>query len=157
MGYGMDFKDKQIIRQLQKNGKISNIELAENVNLSPSPCLRRVKNLEQKGIITGYTAEIDQKLYGLPLTVFARVRLERHDLETVKNFEKHILNCTEVIECHLMSGSSDYQLKILTSDLDTYEKFVRNNLHTIGGIASIDTSVAYGTIKKKIIFPFNKI
>ena len=70
------------------------------------------KNLEQKGIIAGYTAEIDQKLYGLPLTVFARVRLERHDLETVKNFEKHILNCNEVIECHLMSGSSDYQLKI---------------------------------------------
>ena len=61
------------------------------------------------------------------------------------------LNCNEVIECHLMSGSSDYQLKILTSDLDTYEKFVRNNLHTIGGIASIDTSVAYGTIKKKKI------
>ena len=153
----MDFKDKQIIRQLQKNGKISNLELAEKANLSPSPCLRRVKILEEKGIITGFTTEIDQKLYGLPLTVFARVRLERHDLKTVENFEKHILNCEEVLECHLMSGSSDYQLKILTSDLDTYEKFVRNHLHTIGGIASIDTSVAYGTIKKKTIYPLNGI
>ena len=153
----MDFKDKQIIRQLQKNGKISNIELSEKVNLSPSPCLRRVKILEKKVIITGYSAEIDQKTYGLPLTVFARIRLERHDQKTVENFEKHILNCDEVLECHLMSGSSDYQLKILTSDLDSYENFVRDNLHTIGGIASIDTSVAYGTIKKKTIYPLKSI
>ena len=117
--------------------------------------MRRVKILEDKGIITGYTADIDQKAYGLPLTVFARIRLERHDIKTVENFEKHILSCEGVLECHLMSGSSDYQLKIITSDLDSYEKFVRKNIHTIGGIASIDTSVAYGTIKKKIIYSLN--
>ena len=151
----MDLKDKQIINQLQINGKISNIDLAEKVNLSPSPCLRRVKILEDKGIITGYTADIDQKAYGLPLTLFARIRLERHDIKTVENFEKHILSCEEVLECHLMSGSSDYQLKIITSDLDSYENFVRKNIHTIGGIASIDTSVAYGTIKKKIVYSLN--
>ena len=151
----MDLKDKQIIYQLQINGKISNIDLADKVNLSPSPCLRRVKILEEKGIISGYTADIDQKAYGLPLTVFARIRLERHDIKTVENFEKHILNCEEVLECHLMSGSSDYQLKIITSDLDSYEHFVRKNIHTIGGIASIDTSVAYGTIKKKIVYSLN--
>ena len=79
----MDVKDRQIIRELQINGRLTNQELAERVNLSPSPCLRRLRNLEQSGAILGYTALIDQKAYGLPVTVLIRIRLERHSEETI--------------------------------------------------------------------------
>jgi DNA-binding Lrp family transcriptional regulator len=83
----VEAKDRQIIRELQKDGRLTNQELAERVNLSPSPCLRRVRNLEAEGVITGYTALVDQKAYGLPITVFVRVRLDRHGQDLIKGFE----------------------------------------------------------------------
>ena len=86
----MDIKDRQIIRELQINGRLTNQELAERVSLSPSPCLRRLRNLEQTGAIQGYTALVDQKAYGLPVTVIIRIRLERHSEETIRVFEDQI-------------------------------------------------------------------
>ncbi len=149
----MDSKDRQIIRALQAQGRMTNQDLAEQVNLSPSPCLRRLRILEETGAIRGYSAEVDAKAYGLPITVFVRVRLERHNEEDVKRFESSVLASDEVLECHVLTGASDYQLTVVVADLDTYEDFVRNRIHRIGGIASVDTSFVYGTVKKTSVFP----
>ena len=149
----MDNKDRQIIRALQQNGRMTNLELAELVNLSPSPCLRRVRNLEKKGIISNYSASVDAVAYGLPVSVFVRIRLERHNEEDVRNFERHIQMIDEVLECYVLTGQMDYQLKVLVPGLDAYEDFIRKRIHPIGGIASIDTSFVYGTVKQGSVFP----
>lgn len=149
----MDNKDRQIIRALQANGRMTNQDLAEKVNLSPSPCLRRLRILEDSGAILGFHAEVDAKAYGLPITVFVRVRLERHNEEDVRRFESRIMAIDEVLECHVLTGASDYQLRVVVSDLDAYEDFIRNRIHRIGGIASIDTTFVYGTVKKTSVFP----
>lgn len=149
----MDSKDRQIIRALQSNGRMTNHDLAEHVNLSPSPCLRRLRALEKSGVINGYSVDVDSTAYGLPVTVFIRVRLEKHTEKVVTNFEKRIRRTENVLECHVMTGLSDYLLKVVVEDLASYEIFVRKHLHPIGGIASIDTSFAYGVVKKTAVFP----
>ncbi len=132
---------------------MTNQDLAEQVNLSPSPCLRRLRMLEESGAIRGYTAEVDAKAYGLPITIFVRVRLERHNEEDVRRFENRIMAIDEVLECHVLTGASDYQLRVVVPDMDAYEDFIRNRIHRIGGIASIDTSFVYSTVKKTNVFP----
>ena len=132
---------------------MTNQDLAQEVNLSPSPCLRRVRNLEASGAIQAYSADVDPAAYGLAITVFVRVRLERHNEADVRNFEKRVRMMDEVLECYVMTGAMDYQLRVLVSDLAAYEDFIRNRIHPIGGIASIDTSFVYGTVKKTAVFP----
>jgi len=149
----MDSKDRQIIRALQTNGRMTNHELANKVSLSPSPCLRRLRALENSGVISGYNVNVDAKAYGLPVTVFVRIRLEKHTEDVVRNFEEHIRKTKNVLECHVMTGLSDYLLKVVVEDLASYEIFVRKHLHAIDSIASIDTSFAYGVIKKTAVFP----
>ncbi|MDP1667856.1 Lrp/AsnC family transcriptional regulator [Phaeovulum sp.] len=149
----MDQKDRQIIRALQRNGRATNLEIAAEVNLSPSPCLRRMRLLEESGAILGYRVVVDAKAYGLPVTVFVRIRLERHSAELVNHFEKRVRALDEVLECHLMTGPADYLLRVVVSGLDAYEDFIRNRIHPIGGIGSIDTSFVYGTVKNTGVFP----
>lgn len=149
----MDKTDRKIVRALQQRGRMTNLDLAAEINLSPSPCLRRLRILEQTGVITGYAAQVDAAKYGLPVTVFLRIRLERHSQEVVAEFERCIRALDEVQECHLLTGQADYLLRVLVSDLDGYERFVRTRLHPIGGIASIDTSFVYGVVKKTQVFP----
>lgn len=149
----MDDIDRKIVRAVQRDGRMSNRDLADRVGLSPSPCLRRLKNLEQSGVIRGYHAEIDAKLYGLPITVFIRVRLERHDEDTVNAFEAKVRANNNIVECHVMTGQSDYLLRVMVADLSDYERFVRRELQRIGGVASIDTSFAYGMVKRRSAFP----
>lgn len=153
MSIQMDSKDRQIIRALQKDGRMTNQELAETVNLSPSPCLRRLRNLENSGAIRGFSVDVDPKTYGLPITVFVRIRLERHNEEDVRHFESRVQTIDEVLECHVLTGAMDYQLRVVVASLDAYEDFIRNRIHPIGGIASIDTSFVYGTVKKTAVFP----
>ncbi len=149
----MDDKDRQIIRALQRNGRMTNQDLAAEVNLSPSPCLRRLKNLEAGGAIRGYSVDVDTKAYGLPVNAFVRVSLERHTEDAVRQFETRIKAIDEVLECYVMTGLSDYLLRVVVADLDHYETFVRKRLHPVGGIGSIDTSFVYGTVKKTGVFP----
>lgn len=149
----MDSKDRQIIRALQLDGRMTNQDLSASVNLSPSPCLRRIRNLEESGAIRGYTADVDAKAYGLPVTVFVRISLDKHNEDTVRHFESRVKGIDEVLECYVMTGLSDYLLRVLVADLDDYENFVRNRLHPIGSIGSIDTSFVYGTVKKTGVFP----
>jgi len=149
----MDKKDRQIIRALQRDGRMTNQDLAEAVNLSPSPCLRRLRNLEASGAIKSFSVDVDAAAYGLPITVFVRIRLERHNEEDVRRFERHVQTVEEILECHVLTGAMDYQLRVVVSDLEAYENFIRSRIHPIGGIASIDTSFVYGTVKKTAVFP----
>ncbi|MEL7032045.1 MAG: Lrp/AsnC family transcriptional regulator [Pseudomonadota bacterium] len=149
----MDSKDRQILQELQANGRLTNQELSERVNLSPSPCLRRLRLLEEQGVITGYTAMVDQKAWGLPVTVFIRIKLERHGDEAVQAFERTIMDMPKVMDCWLMTGRSDYLLRVIAADLDDYEQFVRRELQRVPGIASIDTSFAYGSVKHAQVLP----
>lgn len=149
----MDDIDRKIVRAVQRDGRMSNRDLADRVGLSPSPCLRRLKMLEKSGVIRGYHAEIDAQLYGLPITVFIRVRLERHDEDTVNAFEAKVRANDNIVECHVMTGQSDYLLRVMVADLSDYERFVRRELQSIGGVASIDTSFAYGMVKRRSAFP----
>ncbi len=150
----MDSKDHQILVELQSNGRLTNQQLSERVHLSPSPCLRRVRLLEEAGIIRGYSALVDQKALGLPVTVFIRIKLERHDNTTVSQVETAFKSEPEIIDCWLMTGRWDYQLRVLATDLEAYEKFVRDHLQSIPGIAAIDTSFAYGRVKQsQVILP----
>lgn len=148
----MDAKDRQIIRELQRDGRLSNQDLAERVSLSPSPCLRRVRNLEKTGVIQGYTALIDQKAYGLPITVFIRISLAPHSQETVRSFEESIAAVDEILDCYLMTGSVDYLLRVVVDSLEAYEAFIRDKIHQVPFIASIDTSFAYGIVKQAHVY-----
>ena len=149
----IDATDRKIIRALQENGRMSNLDLSTNVNLSPSPCLRRLRNLERDGVIKGYSVDVDSAAYGLPVTAFVRVSLEKHTEDTVQQFEARVRAIPEVLECFVMTGLSDYLLRVVVTDLQDYERFVRERLHPMGGISSIDTSFVYGQVKKTHVFP----
>ena len=149
----MDDKDRQIIWSLQKDGRLSNQELSEQVALSPSPCLRRLRQLEESGVIKGYTAIVDEEMYGLPITAFVRIRLERHSEQAIATFERRVRAIDEIQDCYVMTGEVDYLLRVIVGSLKDYEAFVRQQLHAIEGVAGIDTSFAYGTVKKSTVFP----
>ncbi|MEH6444960.1 MAG: Lrp/AsnC family transcriptional regulator [Oceanospirillaceae bacterium] len=149
----MDNIDKKIIRELQLNARISNEELAERVNLSASPCLRRVKKLEKAGFIRGYTAVVDQVLCGLAMNVFLSVRLEKPDKQIMQNFESAVADLDEVLECYLMTGNRDYLLKVVSHDLKSYEAFIRNKFSNLPGISSIESSFAFGHVKQQHFIP----
>lgn len=149
----MDAKDRRILRELQRDGRLTNAELAERVNLSPSPCLRRVRNLESAGVIDRYVAIVDREAAGYPVTAFVQVTLARHDREVVEAFEQRVRETPQILTCHLMTGSSDYLLQIVVAGLDAYEDFMRQTLHTTPGIATINTSFVYGTVKDTVELP----
>jgi len=149
----MDSKDREIIKALQRNGRLTNQDLAAQVNLSPSPCLRRTRALEEKGVIKGYTAIVDERAYGLPVTALVRIRLSSHTGEVVKLFERKVHETEQILDCYVITGSEDYLLRVLVEDLKSYEEFVRHKLHNIPGIASIDSSFAYGVLKQSNVFP----
>ena len=149
----MDNLDKKIVFELQKNGRLSNFEIAEKVGLSPSPCLRRIKNLEKKKVISGYTAIVDEELFGYPVSAFVSVRLENQTDGTLKKFEEGISTLVEVVDCWLVTGNRDYLLRVVAENLKTYEKFMREDLTKIKGIASIETNFALGSVKTKQPLP----
>ena len=119
----MDQTDKRILQVLQTDGKLQNNELAQRIGLSASPCLRRVKQLEEDGIIRAYVALVDPAKVNLRLTVFARIWLKSQDPQTVNQFVESIREVPEVVECHLMAGDCDFFLRIVVADLDAYRQF----------------------------------
>lgn len=149
----MDAKDIQLIRALQTDGRATVQELSERIGLSPSPCLRRLRNLEKAGVLQGYTVLVDQKAYGLPVTAFVRIRMERHNREAMAEFEARIARVDQVLDCHLMTGDADYLLRVVVESLEDYEQLVRREFHTIPGIAALETSFAYGSVKQSRVFP----
>lgn len=130
----IDQVDKRILQALQRNGKLQNNELAAAIGLSASPCLRRVKQLEDTGIIEKYVAIVDSNKVNLKLTVFARIWLKEQDPKTVNHFIDSVMELPQVVECHLMAGDCDFFLRIVVADLDDYRQFQINHLNKISGI-----------------------
>src|SRR3546814_920096 len=120
--YAMDELDLRIIDGLQANGRMTNQELADRVGLSPSPCLRRIKRLEDDGVITSYVALVNPEAVGLSVTAFVRVRLNQQDDRNLARFEMAVSEFAEVMECYLMTGEADYQLRVLVSSLGAFEE-----------------------------------
>lgn len=142
-----DAIDRRILKALQSNARMPNAELAKLVGLSPSPCLRRLKILEDKGIIDRYVALLDQEKVGLPVSVFISIKLERQREGALDKFEAEIKNYDEVLECYLMTGQRDYLLRVVAQDLRSYERFLKEKLTRIDGVASIESSFALSQVK----------
>lgn len=149
----LDNIDKNIIRALQGDGRLSNQELSERVGLSPSPCLRRLRALESAGVIEGYAAKVSQNAVGLPVSVFVSVKLEHQVEEQLDRFEATLRDCPEVLECYLMTGPRDYLLRIVARDLADYERFLKETLTRIPGVASIESSFALRQVKASAALP----
>ena len=149
----MDYIEYKLLNSLQKNARLTNLELAKQVGLSASPCLRRVKTLEETGVITGYSAIINQNKVNLSVNVFVQVSLERQSEERLQVFEEKIMEYEEVMEAYLMTGEADYLLRIVVKDLQAYEKFLKDNLTQIKGIASIRSYFSLKQVTRKYNLP----
>lgn len=137
----LDEIDHKIMQILQQNARISNLELAELVNLSPTPCARRVKNLEEIGIVTGYHAHTNTQKLGYQLSVFIGISMDKHTAERFANFEQKVRAFEEVISCSIVTGrSEDYLIKAVVRDMAHYEEFLLHRLNRIEGVAQVHTS-----------------
>jgi len=143
----LDDIDRRILRALQKNGRRQNAELADEVGLSPSPCLRRIKLLEESGVIERYVALLDATKIGMGLTVFARIWLTGQDVETVDHFTNEVKKLPQIVECHLMAGDCDFLLRVVATDLDDYRRFQINHLTRIKGVQSVKTEIPMQKVK----------
>jgi len=149
----IDEIDRRILQQLQSDGRMTNQDLSEKVGLSPSPCLRRLKQLEVSNVITRYVALVDPDKVGLGVTAFVRVRLDQQDDRHLAAFEEKITEFEEVMECYLMTGEADYQLRVLVGSLGDFEDFLRHRLTRIQGVAQVTTSFALRPIVYNTALP----
>jgi Lrp/AsnC family transcriptional regulator, leucine-responsive regulatory protein len=145
--HSLDDIDLRILRELQHDGRISNQDLADRVGLSPSPCLRRVRQLESAGIIEGYRAVVSPKAVDLTITAFVRLRLASHEGTTVDAVEERLRAIPHIVEAHLLAGDWDYLVRIVTPSFEEYERLLRENLRAIPSLASIDTTFAFAVTK----------
>ena len=143
----MDATDRRIIAELRADGRLSNVELAERVGLTPAPCLRRVKRLEEDGVITGYTALLDPVAMGHAFDVLVNVDLTHKDRDTVARFEAEVAAFDEVLEVRRMFGLPDYVIRVGTPDLDAFESFVTARLGAVPGIAKVDSHLTMKVVK----------
>lgn len=149
----LDDRDRKIIAVLQKEARINMHELADAVGLSATPCTRRVKQMEDAGIIKGYSAIIDQAKVGLPISAFASIKLEKQTEDNLDRFAATVGDWREVVDCYLMTGQFDYLLRIVVSDLPAYEAFLKTKLTRLKGVASIETSFALAQMKRSEVIP----
>ena len=145
--------DRKILQHLQVDGRMSLADLSAKVGLSPSPCLRRVRMLEQRGVIARYVAVLDQRAVGLPVSVFVSIKLERQREDAMLRFEEAIRRWPEVVECYLMTGTRDYLLRVVARDLTDYERFLKQTLTRLDGVASIESSFALAQVKHSSALP----
>jgi Lrp/AsnC family transcriptional regulator, leucine-responsive regulatory protein len=139
--------DHRILRELQKDARLSHQELSDRIGLSPSPCARRIRKLEVEGYITGYGAHIDEGRMGFGFNVFVSVKLEQQVDRRLVEFEREVRLCPEIVECWLMTGSFDYLLRISVADLNDFEHFLTGRLTKIPGVASIESSIPIRRVK----------
>ncbi|HHR6573334.1 TPA: Lrp/AsnC family transcriptional regulator [Providencia alcalifaciens] len=149
----LDAIDKHILQVLQRDGKIQNVELAKEVGLSPSPCLRRVKLLEDAGVIKHYVVVLDGTKIGAGLSLFARIWFKTQDAQTINQFVEDIQGMPEVVECHLMAGECDALIRIVTEDMASYRRFHADYLTQIRSVQSIKTEVPMETVKVTYALP----
>jgi Lrp/AsnC family transcriptional regulator, leucine-responsive regulatory protein len=152
----LDPIDIRILNELQNDSSHSNVELAKRVHLSPSPCLMRVKALKDKGVIRNYVALADPKILGLGLNVFISISLKEQSKEALAQFEQRISEHDEVMECYLMTGDSDYLIRVAVADMGALEKFILEQLTPIPGIEKIRSSFALKQVRYKTALPLPK-
>ena len=146
----MDEIDLKILGQLQTDARLSHQDLADRVGLSPSPCARRIRKLEAEGYITGYSARIDEAKMGFGISVFISVRLDKQIDSRLEDFERNVRNCSEIVDCWLMTGSADYMLRVAVADLHEFETFLTSRLTKFPGVASIESSIPIRRVKDQI-------
>ncbi|MBN57563.1 Lrp/AsnC family transcriptional regulator [Thalassolituus sp. UBA3500] len=150
----LDRTDRHLLDLLQQDGSLSNLELADRVGLSPSPCSRRVKALEDSGLITGYRALLDARKLGLDLLALINISMDRHTPERFNNFEEKLAACPEVLECYLITGqSADYVLKVLVEDMDAYQQFLLGTLTRIEGVSGVHSSFVMRKVVDRTAIP----
>jgi len=156
MSLALDRIDKHILRLMQVNGRISNLELADQVGLSPTPCSRRVKRLEESGLITGHVTLLDPQALGLNLTAIVGIAMDRHTPDRFESFEKAIASMPEIIECSIVTGqTADFLLKVVVRDMQHYEKFLLGHLTRLDGVTGVHSSFVLRNIVKKTELPLD--
>ncbi len=152
----LDHIDHKILKHLQENARITNAELADKVGLSPTPCLRRLRRLENDGIIKGYHTEVNREALGVNVTVIILVKLEREDDKTLREFENAIKDREEVMECYLVTGKFDYFIRVLIPTLSAYEAFLSETILRMPNIATVESSFTLREVTRKIVMPLPK-
>ena len=143
----LDRTDLKILRELQDNGRISNIDLSRRIHLSPAPCLARVRRLEQAGYISRYRAELNPELLGLSLLAFVEITLDRTTPDVFEKFKQAVQNVPEIEECHMVAGGFDYLVRVRSLDMDTYRKILGEKIATISGVSQTHTYVVMEQVK----------
>ncbi|ASP38976.1 AsnC family transcriptional regulator [Bacterioplanes sanyensis] len=150
----LDRTDRRILHLLQQDGSLSNLQLAERIGLSPSPCSRRVKALQDSGLIEGYRAHLDARLLGLDLMALVHISMDRHTPERFEQFEQAVTQCANVLECYLITGqSADYVLKVLVEDMDAYQELLLGTLTRIEGVTGVHSSFVMRRIIDRSALP----
>jgi len=150
----LDRFDRQILQVLQQDGRISNQDLADRIGLSPSPCLRRVRALEDAGIVTGYRALLDAKSLGYTLMALIYISMDMHTPERFENFEKEINQIGEILECLLITGQdADYQIKVVVKDMDAFQELLLNRITRIQGVTGVHSSFVLRRVVDKTALP----
>ena len=145
----LDSIDRRLLAELQAEGRVTNVDLARRVGLTAPPCLRRVRALEEAGVISGYHADLDASSLGFTITVFAMVSLKSQAEEDLRAFENHIKGLAEVRECHMLNGEIDFILKIVSKDLQSFQEFLTSKLTPAPNVASVKTSLTIRTAKNE--------
>jgi Transcriptional regulators len=154
----LDRIDRRILAELQKNARISNQELADKVGLSPSPCLRRVRALEESGLIKGYSTQLDASMLGLKLMALVQVSMDRHTPDRFEQLENSIRQWPQVLECILITGqAADYQLKVLVRDMEEYHDFLLNKLTRIPGVTGVQSSFVLRQVVSTTAVPIEDV
>jgi Lrp/AsnC family leucine-responsive transcriptional regulator len=148
-----DRTDRQILRLLQSDGRMSNADVAERVHLSPSACLRRIKRLEEEGLIEGYRMLLNQQAIGKPTNVFVEISLSSQNEEMLDAFERAVIQCPDIMECYLMAGDADYVVRVIAADVADYERIHRTYLSRLPGVARLRSSFALRTVCHKTALP----
>ena len=153
MPTALDRTDKALLAALQRNARLTVAELAESVSLTTSPCWRRVKILEESGIITGYQAVLSPKELGYGVTAFVSVMMESHSQEVARKFEQRLLEIPEIIACHNVSGRYDFLLEVVAKDLESFGEFAREVLQTLPAVKEIYSSFSFKAVKPNRLIP----
>lgn len=149
----LDNIDRQLLTALQKNGRTTTGELADAVHLSPSPCWRRVRNMEDSGLIEGYHAHLSRRKLGFGVTGFVHLQMENHTPEASASFEREVVALPLVLACHNLSGHYDYLLEVVGKDLESFSEYVRNRIRALPGVREISTSFSLKQIKQSDTLP----
>ncbi len=153
----IDRTDVRILDLLQRDGRVSNVELADRIALSPTPCLRRVKRLEEEGLIACYRAELDRKKIGFSVTAFVHVNIDKHGPEATKAFLDAADSIEEIIACHILTGTFDFLLEVVAETLDAYSNVMLDRLGGLPGVTALQTSFALKSTKRSQVLPLGHL